>query len=414
MDPTRKLATIEKIDRLTPIPDSDYLAVATLVGRGWNVVVRKDEVAQGDMVVFFEIDSVLPAHSCYEFLGRPKTTKVPGILPDGLHMYHVLKTKKLRGVVSQGLILTFSHFARYDMLTDVDVKTGTDLTAVLGIMHIDALREAEDAATGKGYTLSGAASLRPLPGFVPVTRQTRIESDTGILERNAGRTFSVERKYDGSSMSVFYLDKRKYMQKGITSHHRLLSSPPGFLARFTDPVKGLPLHIKILKFLGYAKSFITRVFTRRPGKAQGSTNVFLDTAESMRLLEMAEKTYKATGRNLIYQGELVGPKCNGNRDCLTEHTWYLFDIYDLDAGEYMLPAERAAFYEQHLKDYAPSVDTLLIIPDISKYNVDMLQELADYKTNNGNMAEGIVCKSMERPYESFKCVSRKYLLTRNQ
>ena len=54
----RKLATIRRIDALTPIDGADAIECAT-VG-GWKVVVKKGEYTVGDLAVYCEIDSWIP------------------------------------------------------------------------------------------------------------------------------------------------------------------------------------------------------------------------------------------------------------------------------------------------------------------------------------------------------------------
>ena len=48
-DITRKLATIERISAINPIPDADAIERATI--RGWNVVVKEGEHKVGELVV---------------------------------------------------------------------------------------------------------------------------------------------------------------------------------------------------------------------------------------------------------------------------------------------------------------------------------------------------------------------------
>lgn len=99
----RKLATLDTISDLQPIPDADQIEVASV--RGWKVVVRKGEFSVGDDVVYFEIDSALPlSDERFAFL-EPRGLKVL----DGKN-YHVLKTIRLRGQFSQGLVLPASQF----------------------------------------------------------------------------------------------------------------------------------------------------------------------------------------------------------------------------------------------------------------------------------------------------------------
>ena len=70
----RKLATIRKIDALTPIEGADAIECAH-VG-GWKVVVKKGEYNAGDSAVYIEIDSWVPT-TLAPFLskGAPKHTK---------------------------------------------------------------------------------------------------------------------------------------------------------------------------------------------------------------------------------------------------------------------------------------------------------------------------------------------------
>ena len=54
----RKLASIRKIDSITPIEGADRIEVAT-VG-GWKVVVKRGEFKKGDKAAYLEIDSWIP------------------------------------------------------------------------------------------------------------------------------------------------------------------------------------------------------------------------------------------------------------------------------------------------------------------------------------------------------------------
>ena len=49
----RKLATIETISEVLPHNNADLLELVKV--RGWQVVIRKGEFKQGDLVVFCEI-----------------------------------------------------------------------------------------------------------------------------------------------------------------------------------------------------------------------------------------------------------------------------------------------------------------------------------------------------------------------
>ena len=63
----RKLVTIRTVDAVYPVENADRLEQVAI--GGWRVVTSKGEFQAGDTVVYFEIDSALPADDPrYEFL----------------------------------------------------------------------------------------------------------------------------------------------------------------------------------------------------------------------------------------------------------------------------------------------------------------------------------------------------------
>lgn len=98
----RKLASVRKISDLSPIEGADKIELAT-VG-GWKVVVAKDVGHKvGDMVIYCEIDSFLPIKPEFEFLRKSSYKK----MVDGREGFR-LRTSKLKGQISNGLILPLS------------------------------------------------------------------------------------------------------------------------------------------------------------------------------------------------------------------------------------------------------------------------------------------------------------------
>ena len=63
---TRELAYVVKIDSIEPIPGRDRVECAK-VG-GWTIMVRKDQFKPGDLGIYFEIDSKVPAKEPFMFL----------------------------------------------------------------------------------------------------------------------------------------------------------------------------------------------------------------------------------------------------------------------------------------------------------------------------------------------------------
>ena len=93
----RKLATIETISEVLPHNNADLLELVKV--RGWQVVIRKGEFKQGDLVVFCEIDSWIP-NELAPFLSKGNEPReYEGVKGERL------RTVRLRGEISSGLIL---------------------------------------------------------------------------------------------------------------------------------------------------------------------------------------------------------------------------------------------------------------------------------------------------------------------
>jgi ATP-dependent RNA circularization protein (DNA/RNA ligase family) len=280
------------------------------------------------------------------------------------------------------------------------------LRMILHVHHIDDLMS-HTANTQAGNTNNGV-ELLPLLGFVPVTDQKRIESDTSMFEKYKDRKFSVELKADGSSMSVFYVDKDIYpTQFGVTSHRR-------FIKRIQRPWYDVSMATgKLNKLCMLCKKAVMHVLHKDKPVYLPTNNQFILKANELNLEQLFAAVYNRTHRNLVYQGELIGPGIQSNRDSRSKSHWLLFDIYDVDECRYMTPGERHNFYYAYLFPYVEHVKVISRERQVlSEFpNADAMQELATVKTHKGNLAEGIVVKSEDMPYVSFKCVSRKYLLT---
>lgn len=97
----RKLACVKRIDDLLAIEGADKIEVA-VVG-GWKVVVKKGDFKKGELAVYLEIDSWVPTEVA-PFLTKSghEPKEYNGVKGERL------KSKKLRGIVSQGLLLPLS------------------------------------------------------------------------------------------------------------------------------------------------------------------------------------------------------------------------------------------------------------------------------------------------------------------
>ena len=94
-DGNRELAYVVRVGWVQPIEGADNIELIGI--NGWTCIAKKGEFAEGDLAVYFEIDSKLPATEWSEFLAS-KNYKVK-----------TMKLNKFK-VISQGLTLPFSAF----------------------------------------------------------------------------------------------------------------------------------------------------------------------------------------------------------------------------------------------------------------------------------------------------------------
>jgi len=120
LDNTRHLATLATITNLRPIPDADSIEVGTV--RGWDVVVARGDFSDGEAVIYIEPDAALPVTDPRFAFLAPRGTKMIDDEP-----YHVLKTIRLRGQLSQGIVFHASDFMPKADTADLDTALGIKL-----------------------------------------------------------------------------------------------------------------------------------------------------------------------------------------------------------------------------------------------------------------------------------------------
>lgn len=219
MEVTRKLASIRSIVNIEPIDGADNIVCATV--DGWKLVTQKSNNFQiGDLVIYFEIDSFLPVTEKFEFLRKSSYRKMGD--EEGFR----IKTIKLRGQVSQGLILPLTEF-------DItNPEEGLDLTETLRVKKWDPPLPTQLAGTAKGN----------FPSFLVKTDQERVQNIYKNLQY-INDEFEVTLKLDGSSVTVYY-NNGEY---GVCSRNLDLKETEG--NTFWDTVRRIKL-IESLQALG--------------------------------------------------------------------------------------------------------------------------------------------------------------------
>lgn len=177
----RQLATIQEILNISPIENADRIEVARVLG--WNVVVPKGMYSIGDKVVYCEVDSFLrsdnPLFAEYQERGQ-KSLTVDGETLRG----HVVRTIKLRGQVSQGLIIPMDE-------AGISGSVGDDVSEQLGIVKWE-------APVPMNAGIKGDFDTR----FAPKTDAVRAQSISQHWDDILGLNWVPTIKVDGTSQTL--------------------------------------------------------------------------------------------------------------------------------------------------------------------------------------------------------------------
>ena len=256
-----------------------------------------------------------------------------------------LKTIKIRGFFSQGLLMPLTILP-----PEHPAVEGDDVTELLGIKKWE---ETSDYPTVSKFTF---------PKQIPKTSQTRCQNLGNLRGSGNGpqvRQYQIAEKVDGSSMTV-------YRMKG---------------------------------FFG--------VCSRNVDIAENKDNYFWSTARREKLeAKMSEVDPKG---DFAIQGELVGPGIGKNVYKLTRREFYVFDVYNIQAKEYLNPqACRELVQKMGLKH----VPVLVSCADVFRNEIGHLLSFAEGTSviKPDINREGVVFKSVTGVRSSFKAISNNYLL----
>ena len=341
----RKLATIQTIKEILPIEGADAIEIAVV--NGWSVVVAKNANHKvGDKVIYCEIDSFLPTEPEFEFLRKSSYKK----LSDGTEGFR-LRTIKLRGQISQGLIISLSNakqiVQRNLNIDDPDWTEGENVSEKLGIIKYEPPVPASLEGIAKGL----------FPSFIPKTDEERIQnlSETYFTFKENPVSYYVTEKLDGSSATYYYRNG----EFGVCSRNLELIE--------TDD------------------------------------NTFWKVA---RILDLENKL-KSLNFNASLQGELVGEGIQGNPYKILGQKVFFFNVYNIDEGHY-LDFDRFTEIIASLElSTVPILETNFKLPDT-------IEEILSYSENKSFLnksfdREGVVIRSVDRKV-SFKAISNRFLL----
>lgn len=395
-DGQRMLCYPVVIDDIIPIVGSDNCACAVI--GGWKVMVKKGQFQKGQKVVYFEVDSLVPAdNEAFTFMSKYK---------------YKVKTQRYtfggKGLFfSQGLILAFVDLG----LKEEDYEIHTDLTKKLGVKYyevednqrkanFDPYRSMMDRhkkffrkpwvkkimryAVGRKimFTLFGKKKdnkkgwpVGQFPG-VSKTDQERVECMPFVL--NDKTPYIVSQKCDGSS-GTFILERKKFG-----------------------------------KYEFYVCSRNVRMLHERQECFYGADNYYWEVAKKYDIENKMKQWLKEnpTAKWICWQGEICAPGIQKNPHKLTETHLFCFHWTDSINGRLDLITAKKE-WEKRGMEVVPITDTNFILPndmETFKLQADGFYDASVCEGKTDCAREGFVYYKTTDPTFSFKNVSRTYLL----
>jgi RNA ligase (TIGR02306 family) len=368
VEPDRKMATIVTVAGFEEIPKATNINLVTFKENNWKVVTKKNEFKIDDLAIYFSIGSIMDTENKeFDFLSNKP-----------------LKTKKILGAISQGLVGPISWLVYYNV--DITkIKPDDDMTSIMKVKKYVASIEEHM------YNLS--KDRQPFPkSIVPQTEEERIQNIPKRLKELylSNPEIIISKKFDGTSFTAVYM-KNKNTNECKEKEYVFL--PCGRTQVLLTEYKDDP---------NYKHYFVI--------------------IEKYDL----EKKMESLGINIALQGEICGPKVNANRMKLPELDFHVFNIWSIDEQMY-LPFKEVSritgllglkmvdiLYKGPFRNI-PCLETIEYKKDLnSNILSDKLLEFSSKQEySKGIIAEGIVIKTdygNEYPRCSFKVLSNKYLI----
>ena len=362
---SRKLASVQRIKAIKPIEGADRIEIVQVLN--WDCVASKGEYKVGDMVIYFEIDSLLPDIPAFEFLKGSSWSQK-------LNKYKI-RTHKFRGQISQGLVIPIRQLTEIynqinkSALSSIDYDEGDDLTELLKI-------EKYEPPVSNGPL----GDLIHHEWYVPKTDEERVQ----VCAEN------VLPEYIKSEQGDWYESVK-------------LDGTSCTAGLFEDAF-----------LIGGRNQWYK------------DENMYTTTVKKYITEEKLRAYHETTGMYVVFQGELCGPGIQCNRLGLKEKDWFIFNVFTSDTGKMDSYTKCDLLNMLNICEYF-GLKTVPLIPSGAKFDfkattdidetVENLLKYVDsikYRTffddaSANQIAEGAVFRMNDMSY-SFKVISNKFLL----
>lgn len=316
-----KLATFETITEILPIEGADRIEIARV--QGWQSVIRKGDYKVGDGVIFVPIDTVLtPAEWNKHLWDKNDPTKPIRV-----------RTVKLRGAVSQGLIFPRSLVSAQEIWDHMDdPEEDVSLAGMLGVSKYEKPIPANLAGKVKGDFPTHLVSK---------TDEDNLKSNIEVLKELADADFvEATLKIDGTSATYI---------KELDGTFRVCS---------------------------------------RNLELQDGENVYWQMAHKYNIQEHLRPGYSI-------QGEIAGPGIQGNPAGFSEVKLYLFNMTDLSTRKPINRLNWNDGYG--VESTIPGVPLIKMFNNFDLWTIEELQAwVNEIKYENNKPAEGIVFRGYNK------------------
>lgn len=356
-----KLIGFETVISKEAIPNADRIELVKL--SGWSCICNKDDFNVNDTVLHIRIDTDINTEKSH-------FSNLSACAPKSTPWMH-LKTKKIRGVYSQGLIIgkivddQIITIPNNQIIPTSDLMSLEDIENKLGVKKH--LSEIDSQCPSNFNPDSNSNKLQFPVDIIGKTDELNAKSHVKLFNDVISRDHYVTLKMDGSSLTLIWRENKMT----ICSRNWVI----------TEEETSLNLRCMF--------NFI-------------KNNNYEEILRS-----------KYLNRNIVFQGEFCGPKVNGNNLKFDKYNWFIFTIKDLDNKVFLN-------YEEMLvvnNDIGLKTVPLILIPEIdneNNKNLDFYQNFCNkikYAPNNVNLyeiddskksklgpAEGIVIRNTKDKY----------------
>ena len=385
----RALAYTARCGKIEKIEGADNIELVSILG--WKVIAKIGEFHEGDLCVYFEIDSKLPAKEWSAFMEKK---------------HYKVKTMKLGkfGVISQGLALPINAF-------DVNIpdEEGVDLTDTLGVTYA----VVEDNARKNGD---------------PNAKYKAMTSRRPEIFKHKWARWMMKREW-GKKVMFFFFGKKKDNPLKFPTHFSFVhKTDEERCENLVNVVLGYERPLIVTEKLdGTSSTYILERLSKKKfefyvlsrnirqktpeQETYHEKNVYWDMAFKYNI-EQRLKEYLEVNPELKYvciQGETVG-SVQGNPLKLKEDDFYAFNFIRSDIGRLSSLDGEKIVNEMGIK-WVPILDENYMMPT----DMEEFKQFATAKSviNPDVLREGIVLRDPNNDF-SFKNVSREYLLKHNE